>query len=279
MRDENRYRRNNDDRRYYADRDYDRFNESGRDDSGNSYGDDRNFGRSDDYSRNNGGRFSNDNQQYGGQDRWPGRDSYRSRTKSPYGGRSNDYSGNHSFENRNRGTGNYGNDWAWSNDRDSFFDFNDSDRDYRRSGYGRDDRGWWDKTKDEVSSWFGDDDAQRRRRMDEMRDNHRGKGPKNYKRSSDRIKEDVNDRLSDHWMLDASNIEVDVKEGDVTLSGTVGTRNEKRMAEDAADAVSGVNNVQNNIRVSKTENTQFEDMSSKNYTSRNKKTEMQNSNS
>ncbi len=47
-----------------------------------------------------------------------------------------------------------------------------------------------DKTRDEVSSWFGDGDAARRRRMDEIRD-HRGKGPKNYQRSSERIKEDV----------------------------------------------------------------------------------------
>jgi CBS domain-containing protein len=32
------------------------------------------------------------------------------------------------------------------------------------------DRGWWDKTSDEVSSWFGDDEAERRRRMDERRE-------------------------------------------------------------------------------------------------------------
>ena len=29
------------------------------------------------------------------------------------------------------------------------------------------DRGWWDRTSDEVSSWLGDDEAERRRRMDE----------------------------------------------------------------------------------------------------------------
>jgi CBS domain-containing protein len=32
------------------------------------------------------------------------------------------------------------------------------------------DRGWWDRTSDEVSSWFGDEEAERRRRMDERRD-------------------------------------------------------------------------------------------------------------
>lgn len=31
------------------------------------------------------------------------------------------------------------------------------------------DRDWWDKTADEVSSWFGDDEAERRRRLDARR--------------------------------------------------------------------------------------------------------------
>ena len=82
------------------------------------------------------------------------------------------------------------------------------------------------------------------------RQSHRGKGPKNYTRSDDRIKEDVNDRLSDSHYIDASNIEVSVSDGEVTLSGTVGSRYDKRRAEDLADNVSGVNHTQNNLRVS-----------------------------
>ena len=31
---------------------------------------------------------------------------------------------------------------------------------------GRDERGFWDRASDEVASWFGDDDAERRRRQD-----------------------------------------------------------------------------------------------------------------
>src|SRR5689334_10122730 len=31
------------------------------------------------------------------------------------------------------------------------------------------DRGWLDRTADEVSSWFGNEEAERRRRMDERR--------------------------------------------------------------------------------------------------------------
>lgn len=37
-------------------------------------------------------------------------------------------------------------------------------------GRGRDERGFWDRASDEVASWFGDDDAERRRRQDTRRD-------------------------------------------------------------------------------------------------------------
>jgi osmotically-inducible protein OsmY len=77
---------------------------------------------------------------------------------------------------------------------------------------------------------------------------HRGKGPKNYVRSDDRIREDVSDRLSDDSHLDASAIEVTVVSGEVTLVGQVEDRRAKRRAEDCADDVSGVNHVQNNLR-------------------------------
>jgi len=78
---------------------------------------------------------------------------------------------------------------------------------------------------------------------------HRGKGPKGYKRSDERIKEDINDRLSDDPRIDASEIEVTVTNGEVTLSGTVENRQDRRHAEDLAEAVSGVSYVQNNLRV------------------------------
>jgi hypothetical protein len=79
--------------------------------------------------------------------------------------------------------------------------------------------------------------------------NHRGRGPKGYTRSDERIREEVGERLTDDPHVDASEIEVAVERGEVTLSGTVNTRFEKRHAEDVADAVSGVTHVQNNLRV------------------------------
>lgn len=119
------------------------------------------------------------------------------------------------------------------------------DYDYDRSEGGR---GWLDRASDEVASWFGDEEAERRRRMDEQRE-HRGCGPKGYRRSDDRIKEDVNDRLSDDYYLDASDVEVAVENTEVTLTGTVRNRNDKRRAEDLAESVSGVTNVENRLRV------------------------------
>src|SRR5678809_1406093 len=121
--------------------------------------------------------------------------------------------------------------------------------DYDREGYDRgEERGWWDRASDAVASWFGDEEAERRRRQDQQRE-HRGRGPKGYKRSDERIKEDVNDRLSDDYYVDASDVEVTVTNTEVTLTGTVNNRNDKRRAEDLAESVSGVSNVENRLRV------------------------------
>lgn len=131
----------------------------------------------------------------------------------------------------------------------------DQDR-YGPSSFGRgsreddDDRGFLDRAGDEVRSWFGDEDAERRRDRD-MREagQHRGRGPKGYQRSDARILDDVNDRLTDDPHLDASEVEVSVTNREVTLNGTVNSRFEKRHAEDLAESVSGVTHVQNNLRV------------------------------
>jgi osmotically-inducible protein OsmY len=132
----------------------------------------------------------------------------------------------------------------------------DQDR-YGSSSFGRgsrdyhEDRGFFERAGDEVRSWFGDDEAERRRRMD-VRDNqehHRGRGPRGYQRSDERILEDVNDRLTDDPHLDASEIDVSVSSREVTLNGTVNSRFEKRHAEDLAETVSGVTHVQNNLRI------------------------------
>jgi hypothetical protein len=76
-----------------------------------------------------------------------------------------------------------------------------------------------------------------------------GKGPKGYRRSDERIKEDVCEYLAQHGEVDASDIEVYVQDGEVTLTGTVDSRRVKRMAEDAAELAAGVREIHNQLRV------------------------------
>lgn len=78
---------------------------------------------------------------------------------------------------------------------------------------------------------------------------YRGVGPRNYQRSDERILEDVNDRLNDNPYIDASDIQVDVKNGEVILEGTVESRWSKHHIEDIADSVSGVKDVENHIHI------------------------------
>jgi osmotically-inducible protein OsmY len=198
------------------------------------------------------------------------------------------------------------------------------------SRYGWRDRGVTERAGDEVRSWFGDEEAERRRRIDERerRDRERGRdygpgyeqewgdypyrgetwrggetwggwgsepgridygrreyrsyprprtelyrhpyggaygfgwetrrpsefrgrGPKGYQRPDARIDEDVCDRLADAPDIDASDIEVKTTNGEVMLSGSVHDREEKRHAEDLIEAVSGVREVHNNLRISR----------------------------
>jgi osmotically-inducible protein OsmY len=200
------------------------------------------MGSSDEYRSNRGENRGGREGYWGGG--WENERDERSRYGNPVGGSGfergynqsrNDYSQRYNYPSGYRSGERYG-------ERDYDYDY---DREGFRGGEGR---GWWDRASDEVASWFGDDEAQRRRRQDEQRQ-HRGRGPKGYRRSDERIKEDVNDRLSDDYYLDASDVEVMVENTEVTLTGTVRSRNDKRRAEDIAEGVSGVSNVENRLRV------------------------------
>ena len=80
-----------------------------------------------------------------------------------------------------------------------------------------------------------------------------GRGPRNYLRSDERIRDDVCYRLTEDPDVDASNIEVIVINREVTLSGTAPSRDQRRRAEDTAEQVAGVAHVQNNVRVSQSQ--------------------------
>jgi osmotically-inducible protein OsmY len=76
-----------------------------------------------------------------------------------------------------------------------------------------------------------------------------GRGSKSYQRADERIRDEVHERLARHPAIDAQDIEVQAQNGEVTLTGNVVTRYEKRLSEELAEEVYGVRNVQNNIRV------------------------------
>ncbi len=78
---------------------------------------------------------------------------------------------------------------------------------------------------------------------------HRGRGPKGYRRSDERIRELLCERLTRDPRIDASDIEVAVNNGEVTLTGFVTDRHSKWWAEELAHRCSGNEEVQNRLRV------------------------------
>lgn len=78
-----------------------------------------------------------------------------------------------------------------------------------------------------------------------------GVGPRGYKRTDDRVMEEVCEMLMRDSYVNASNIEVNVKDGEVTLSGTVPERKMKFRAEDRIQNCFGVREIHNRLRVVK----------------------------
>lgn len=76
-----------------------------------------------------------------------------------------------------------------------------------------------------------------------------GVGPKGYQRSDERIREEVCEALARHPAVDASDIEVRVKDAHVILTGTVESRLMKRRAEEALDGVWGIEDVRVELTV------------------------------
>ena len=74
-----------------------------------------------------------------------------------------------------------------------------------------------------------------------------GLGPRGYERSDENIYDDVCERLTNHGFVDASDIELSVDKGIVTLQGSIDSRQQKRLAEAAVDTVPGVFDVNNRL--------------------------------
>lgn len=83
----------------------------------------------------------------------------------------------------------------------------------------------------------------------EMGQSSYGKGPKGYKRSDERMKEDLCERIAQLHGVDASDVEVQVGEAEVTLTGTVPDRHMKYQLEHAAFDIFGVQDVNNRLKI------------------------------
>lgn len=76
-----------------------------------------------------------------------------------------------------------------------------------------------------------------------------GRGPRHWRRRDERIHDDVCRLLTDDGWVDASDLEVVVQEGEVTLTGTVADRRQRERALDIAESVRGVVDVMSRIRL------------------------------
>jgi len=78
---------------------------------------------------------------------------------------------------------------------------------------------------------------------------HGGKGSRHYNRPDYAIYEDLCKRLTNDPTIDASEIEVFVKEGIVYLDGQVDSRYTRELVEEIAERIQGVQIVESTVRV------------------------------
>jgi hypothetical protein len=86
--------------------------------------------------------------------------------------------------------------------------------------------------------------------MRELEQPRGGKLPRSYRRPDERILDDVYQRISRSW-ADAEEVEIEVNDGTVTLSGSVPSRADKRLIEEIADDVFGVVEVHNHLKLAR----------------------------
>lgn len=117
------------------------------------------------------------------------------------------------------------------------------DRDY--IGYGRlrpGERSWADLGVHSVGS--GAPDANR---------SFQGRGPKGYVRTDQRLRDLICERLTEDPLVDASDVDVQVANGEVTLSGSVRDRKMKWRAEDLVEDSTRGALVHNRLRVQRSD--------------------------
>jgi BON domain len=129
--------------------------------------------------------------------------------------------------------------------RDRFSEYDNPQTDLTRGAYASPGR----RHATEGGYAYGLGERPKPQRPHTQEQSHRGRGPRGYQRADQSIYEDICERFTEDEHIDASEIEIQVKEGEVTLTGTLRSRNSKRWAGDLAEQVSGVKDVHNLIRV------------------------------
>ncbi len=87
-------------------------------------------------------------------------------------------------------------------------------------------------------------------RKTESKQNPPGGGPAEQ-RPDETIWEDIHEHLTTNPDLDATEVEIVVEDGDVTLTGRVASRESKWLAEELARAVPGVMDLHNRLKVAR----------------------------
>jgi osmotically-inducible protein OsmY len=80
---------------------------------------------------------------------------------------------------------------------------------------------------------------------------HTGPRPQFQRRSDDKIYEEIWELLTTNADLDATEVELHVESGEVTLTGTVDSRDAKWLTEDLVNSVTGVREVNNRLKVAR----------------------------
>ena len=78
---------------------------------------------------------------------------------------------------------------------------------------------------------------------------YRGRGPKGYVRSDERLREMICERLTDDPDIDASDVSIEVKNQVVKLSGSVNNRRSKYEIEELIEYIGGVQDIDNQLRL------------------------------
>lgn len=162
--------------------------------------------------------------------------------------------------NRGRTSGGFGSEHAsWqsgvsqSSDRAEGWGYGQGDMQTDRMGHGGWDTDWAANRPARGPGRWGADWSNERAPSGQ---NYRGRAPRDYRRSDDRLREEVCDLFTDDAALDPSDVTVKVENGEITLAGSVSSREQKRRAEELAERISGVRDVINQLRVTRGETTQ-----------------------